>query len=230
VHDSIAERPRRTRFGAHGGKAAAALAVVVALGVAHRFGLLRTFADPVRIKETLVGLGATGEVAFVVAYTLLQPFGIPGTVFILAAPLVWPWPVAFALSMVGTMAASVVGFSFARYVGRDFFRDKVFTRLSRYEEALEKRAFATVALLRFIFWMPQWLHVVLGVSSVRFSTHFWGSLVGYVPPIFLVSYFGQALFDALRALPASAWFAAATVVSVVALVVWLRQRRLPAPR
>lgn len=205
-------------------KLAAVLVVVVALGVAHRFGLLSTFADPVLIKQTLVGLGITGELAFVGAYTLLQPFGIPGTVFILAAPLIWPWPVAFGLSMVGTMAASVVGFSFARFVGRDFFRDRVFARLARWEEALEKRAFATVFVLRLVFWMPQWLHVALGVSSVRFSTHFWASLAGYALPIFLVSYYGQALFDALRALPPGAWVAAGAVTVAVAVAVWMRTR------
>ena len=34
--------------------------------------------------------------------------------------LIWPWPVAYALSMTGTMAASVVGFSFARFIARDW--------------------------------------------------------------------------------------------------------------
>jgi uncharacterized membrane protein YdjX (TVP38/TMEM64 family) len=209
-------------------KVLAALVVLVALGVAHHYGVLSTFAEPARIKESLIGLGAAGQLAFVGAYTLLQPFGIPGTVFVMAAPLIWPWPVAFALSMAGTMAASVVGFSFARFVGRDFFRDRVFTRFSRYGRALEERGFSTVFLLRLIFWMPQWLHVALGVSSVRFSTHFWASLAGYALPIFLVSYFGQALFDWLRALPPSAWGGTAAVtVAAVALFFWVRRRRPP---
>ena len=109
---------------------------------------------------------------------------------------------------------------------RGFFRDKVFTRFGRYEEALAKRAFATVFLLRLIFWMPQWLHVFFGVSNVRFSTHFWGSLAGYALPIFLTSYFGQALFDVLRSLPASAWLAALVVtVAFAGGAIWLQKRR-----
>ena len=87
------------------------------------FGLaprdLHHFADPARAKQTLLGLGPWGYLAFVAAYAILQPFGVPGTVFIMVAPLVWPWPVAFLLSMAGTMAASLVGFSFARFVARD---------------------------------------------------------------------------------------------------------------
>ena len=52
----------------------------------------------------------------VLAYTLLQPFGVPGTIFIMVAPLIWPWQVAFALSLTGTMTASMVGFGFARFL------------------------------------------------------------------------------------------------------------------
>jgi uncharacterized membrane protein YdjX (TVP38/TMEM64 family) len=206
-------------------KLLAVLAVIVALGVAHRYGVLAAFAEPSRIKETLVGLGAVGQLVYVGAYTVLQPFGIPGTVFMIAAALVWPWPIAFALSMIGTMAASVVGFSFARYVGRDFFREKVFARFARYEQALDERAFATVFVLRLIFWMPQWLHAAFGVSSVSFATHFWASLAGYVLPVFLVSYFGQALFEGLRALPLSAWLVSGAATALLAVSVFLIRKR-----
>ena len=92
---------------------AAVSSVVALLALAHAQGLLQRFGDPQGLARTLVDLGPWGYAAFIGAYTLLQPFGVPGTVFIVAAPLIWPWPVAFGLSMVGTMCASVVGFSFA---------------------------------------------------------------------------------------------------------------------
>jgi uncharacterized membrane protein YdjX (TVP38/TMEM64 family) len=209
---------------AHVRKLLAALVVIVVLGVAHRLGVLATFAEPSRIKDALVGLGPLGGLVYVAAFTVLQPFGIPGTVFIVAAPLVWPWPVAFALSMVATMAASVVGFSFARYVGRDFFRERVFTRFARYEEAVETRAFATVFVLRFVFWTHQCLHVLFGVSSVRFSTHFWASLAAYTLPIFLLSYFGRALLEGLRTLSPSAWLVIGATAAAVILAIHLLRK------
>lgn len=197
-----------------------------ALALAYRFGVLQRFADPGRVKQTLIELGTWGHVAFVVAYTILQPFGVPGTVFILAAPLVWPWPVAFALSMVGTMAASMVGFSFARFVARDWVKKRIPGGLQKYEAALERRAFSTVFLMRLVFWMPQWLHVFFGVSRVSFSTHFWGSLAGYALPIFLVSYFGQKLFDALRNLPTDLWIGIGAATFAVGIGTWLAGRHV----
>ena len=68
-------------------------AVAAGLLTAHQLGLFETFAEPTEVRDALVALGGWGYLAFVVAYALLQPFGVPGTVFIMAAPLIWPWPV-----------------------------------------------------------------------------------------------------------------------------------------
>lgn len=206
-------------------KIAAVLVVLAALLLAQRFGVLGELSDPARVARALVDLGPWGYVAFLVAYTAFQPFGIPGTVFVVAAALIWPWPIAFALSMTGTMSASVVGFSFARLVARDWVRTIIPPRFRRYDDALERRGFATVFLLRIVFWMPPLLHAFFGVSKVPFWTHFWGSLLGYVVPIFLVSFFGQRVFDALRSAPPSAWIGLGLGIMVVATVAWAVRRR-----
>jgi uncharacterized membrane protein YdjX (TVP38/TMEM64 family) len=205
-------------------KVAALLAVFVLLGLAHHFGVLQRFGDPAGVARTLRGLRGWGYLAFVASYALLQPFGVPGTVFVVAAPLIWPWPVAFVLSMTGTMAASVVGFSFARFVARDWVESKIPARFRKYDEALATHAFRTVFLLRFVFWMPQLLHTFLGVSKVPFWTHFWASLAGYAVPLFLLSYFGQKLFDALKAAPGSVWLAIAAGAALVLLCAWATRR------
>ncbi len=80
-------------------------------------------------------------------------------------------------------------------------------------------------LLRFVFWMPPLLHAFFGVSRVRFSTHFWGSLAGYALPLFLVSFFGQKLFDMMKAMPVEAWIGIGASVVVVAFGVWGFRRR-----
>ena len=202
-----------------------AVAVVVAgLVLAQRLGLFELFGEPARIKQTLVDLGPWGYLVFVLAYAALQPFGLPGTVFILAAPLIWSWPVAFALSMAGTMAASVVGFSFARFVARDWVSRLVPARFRAYNDALEKKAFATVFTLRLIFWMPPMLHIFFGISRVPFWTHFWGSLIGYILPLLATAYFGEKLFDYMRTAPPSTWIAVGAV-TLALLASWLLLRR-----
>jgi uncharacterized membrane protein YdjX (TVP38/TMEM64 family) len=207
------------------GRIVAVVVVLAALVIAQRLGVLRAVEDPAGLARTLVELGPWGWVAFVVAYAVVQPFGVPGMVFVLAAPLIWPWPIAFALSMTGTMAASVIGFSFARFIARDWVATRIPARFQRYSEALERRAFVTVFLLRFVFWMPQVLHAFFGVSRVRFSTHFWGSLAGYFLPILLFSYFGKSLFDAARSAPPGVWVALVATLVIAAMTTWVVRRR-----
>ena len=204
---------------------AAVLAVIAILVLAQRLGVFQQLADPARAAQRLVELGPWGYAAFIASYAVLQPFGVPGTVFIMAAPLIWPWPVAFGLSMAGTMAASVVGFSFARFVARDWVSTRIPARFQKYDDALVRRAFTTVFLLRLVFWMPPLLHAFFGVSKVRFSTHFWGSLAGYAIPLFLVSFFGQKLFDMLKEAPAEVWIGLGVGVAVIALAVSVLRRR-----
>ena len=199
------------------------VAVVVGLLSAWQFGVFQRFASPSELKLTLVELGALGYLVFVLSYALLQPFGVPGTVFIMVAPLIWPWPVAFALSMTGTMAASVVGFSFARFVARDAVAKRIPAKLKKYEAALERRGFATVVLLRFIFWMPPMLHAFFGISRVRFGTHFWGSFVGYLLPIFMVSYFGEQLYEVITHLPPTVWVGLLAFTVLIGVALWRRR-------
>ncbi len=199
--------------------------VVLGLLTAYFTGVFDRVGSPAELKQTIIELGPLGYLAFVAAYAALQPFGVPGTVFIMVAPLIWSWPIAFALSMTGTMAASVVGFAFARFVARDFVAKRVPKRFQKYEEALEKRGFLTVAVLRFIFWMPPMLHAFFGISRVRFWTHFWGSFVGYLPTLFLVSYFGEEIYEMTASIPATTWVALAAATVAIGIGYWLVRRR-----
>ena len=212
-------------------KLALVVLVLLMLALAHQYGLFQQFADPAGVKQALVQLGPWGYLAFIVAYAALQPFGFPGTVFIWAAPLIWPWPVAFALSMTGTMAASVIGFLFARFVARDWVAPRIPERFRRYDDDLGRRAFTTVFLLRLVFWMPPPLHFFFGVSQVRFATHFWGSLAGYTLPLLLVSLFGERLVEVVFAAPSELWLALAAglaALALLALAVTRRRREDPA--
>lgn len=198
--------------------------VVAGLVAAYSFGVFERLKEPADVARVLRELGPWGYVVFVLAYAVLQPFGVPGTVFVVGASLVWPWPIAFALSMIGTMAASVVGFSFARFVARDWIARFIPPRFKKYDEALEKRGFATVLVLRLIFWMPPTLHAAFGISRVSFSTHFWASFAAYVPILLLVSYFGPQLLEVARRVPVHAWIGLGATL-VIGLAIWLLRRR-----
>ncbi len=206
-------------------KIAAVLVVAAIVITAQQLGVFKQFADPAGMRDALVELGPWGYAAFIGAYAALQPFGFPGTIFIWAAPLIWPWPVAFALNMVGTLAASVVGFVFARFVARDWVSKRIPRRYRKYDDRLARHAFTTVFLLRLVFWMAPPLHAFFGVSKVSFATHFWASLAGYLLPMLLVSLFGERIFERVLAAPRELWIGLGVAVPIVVLAIWLLRRR-----
>jgi uncharacterized membrane protein YdjX (TVP38/TMEM64 family) len=179
--------------------------VIVALAVAFEADLLAQFADPKSLSQALVAMGPGAISRHRGLYGASAVRCARHGLFTVAAPLIWPWQTAFLLSMAGTMSASVVGFSFARFVAREWVSARIPARLRRYDDALGRNGFQTVVLLRLILWMPQVLHSFFGVSKVGFWTHFWDSLIGYIPPLLVVSYLGGEMFDGAGRMTPAAW-------------------------
>jgi hypothetical protein len=219
----MARSPRAAKLGA-------VALVLLALAAAYALGVFDRLGDPRALARSLVAMGAWGYLAFIVAYTVLQPFGVPGTIFVVAAPLLWPWPAAFAVSMMGTMGASVVGFGFARFVARDWARARIPARLRRYDDALARHAFQTVFVLRLVLWMPPVLHAFFGVSRVGGPPPGWATRRRSAPPRGRGSDDGGGVVDASGRIQPRAWpimgglLVASLLVAVVVRALERRRR------
>lgn len=203
----------------------ALLLVIGGLAIGHHLGAFEHLKDPECFRQSLLDLGPWGYIAFLAAFAAFQPFGVPGMVFVIAASLIWPWPIAYALSMTGTMISTSFGFVFARFVGREWVTSMIPARFQKWNDALVRRAFLTIFVLRTFFLMQPLLHAFFGISKVRFWTHFSASVAAYAIPLLAISFFGQKVFDALRSAPPYAWVIAGTTAILALLVVWAIRRR-----
>jgi len=200
---------------------------LASLAIAWRTGLLALFADPESLRATLVGLGPLGYGAYLAAFTFLQPLGVPGIGFVLGATFVWSKPVAFALSVAGSMTSSTIGFAFARFVARDWVSARMPAWLRPWEARLAERGLVTTAVLRLIFLMNPFVNGLLGVSSVSIATYLAGSLVGYLPALAVVVWVGAEVFEQVRAHPAAAAIAVVALAIVAGLgrALWVARAR-----
>jgi uncharacterized membrane protein YdjX (TVP38/TMEM64 family) len=208
----------------------AALVVAIAVvAVCARLGVFHEFGSPFTIRQDLLELGPLGYAVFIAAFAFLQPFGLPGLAFCAAASLIWPWPIAFALSMTGAMSSTAFGFAFARFVARDYVAKILPPRFKNYDARLAENAFATVFILRIMFLFQPLLHAFFGLSKVRFSTYMIASGLAYALPVLGISYFGQRAVDYLRYAPLGHKIVLGIIVVKViilgfALLRWLRRR------
>jgi uncharacterized membrane protein YdjX (TVP38/TMEM64 family) len=154
--------------------------------------------DPSGVRTWLREAGPLGAFAFVAAFAGLQPWGLPGSLFVVPASLVWPPLLAFALSFVGANLASLVGFFFARWAGRDWARGRLGPFIETYDRRLVEHGFATVVVLRMLFVSAPPTSWLLGVSGIPLRTFVVASAVGFVPGIALITLLGNRGLAAVR--------------------------------
>lgn len=151
--------------------------------------------SPAEIRAQLLSSGAWGPALFLLAFALLQPFGLSAHVFIVGASLVWPPVVAMLLSWAGAILSSTVAFWFARWMGREWVQSKLPAKLHRWDARLATHGFRTVLVMRLLLFTFGPMQLMLGVSKVRFVPFLVASALGLFPLIALESFVGGGVVD-----------------------------------
>jgi len=203
-------------------------AVAGVLTALYTLGFFELLGDPQQARAAIEELGGWAPVLYVLAFALLEPFFVPGIAFIIPGSVVWPLAELFVLSWLGSIGAGIVGFSFARYLGRDYVKDRLPARLHRYDQRLAERGLRTVIIVRLTLFLAPPAHWLLGLSKVRFGAFVLGTALGFLPGIalltFLVATVGQSLGEYLANRPPGYWIGAA-VVGVVGFIAIRRLRK-----
>lgn len=185
-------------------------------------------------EQGTAGRAATGEPAEIAIF--MGVFAISGAVIVppaalaMAAGIIWPFPVALAISLVGGMAAAVLGFSLSRHVARDACSRRIPERLHKYMELVRDYGVATTVVLRLLFFLFPPVNWMLGISQLRLRDYMIGTFLGAFPGMVLYTYVGDDWFPWLLAEPRTRVPAVATaLLGVFATGLGIR-RRLTRPR
>lgn len=161
--------------------------------------------------------GLWGPVLFVLLFGL-EGLGLPGIVFMMTAIAVWPPWEAFVWCWLGAQLAGVVGFAFARGVGREWIAARLPARVRRFEGHVVERGVQTVILVRVLFFLAPYAHWALGLSPVRVRDFLLGSAIGFAPAMLVVCLTGAAAFGWLAAQPRELWMVLGAAFLVGALL------------
>ncbi len=198
----------------------------ILVGLAWYSGAFHAFRNPDQVRALIDSWGAWAYVLYVVSFVLLMPFGIPAFVWVLPAGALWPFWVAYPLSLLAVAGASSIGFLFARYIARDWVAARLPGRIRRIDDHFSARGLRSVILFRLVFQLGAPTHWLLGLSKVDYLTFVTGTVIGAMPVVALVAWLGH---DALQWVQMHALLAAAIVVGLVA-VVYLARRLMMARR
>jgi uncharacterized membrane protein YdjX (TVP38/TMEM64 family) len=204
-----------------------AASTVLLLALVWYSGALDGWLSIERLRALFSSLGPWGYVLFVASFALLQPVGVPALIWLVAAGIIWPFWVAFSLSLAAAALAGSIAFLIARHIARDWVAARMPTRLKQYDDRLEAHGLISVIVLRLVMRLNPATPWVLGLSRVRFDRFLLGSVIGSVPSIAMATYFGAQALEWAEENPVLFWSGVATLAVLaigVQRVVVLRAR------
>lgn len=172
--------------------------------------------DAESVETWIRDAGVWGPVLYVGLFALLEPFGVPGILFVVPGGLVWSWPTLFALTWTGATGAGITGFLFARTLGREWVQEKLSERANAYDEALAENGLRTVITIRLLFFIAPWAHWLLGLSRVRFRDYVLGTIIGLAPMMALFTWLGANAIDWIRERPLVGTLGLVALISAIA--------------
>lgn len=139
-------------------------------------------------------LGWWGIAIFILAFCLGMILQLPGIVFIGASiPLFGNFLGPF-VAYFGSLAAVIASFYFARLIGGNALSEVKSKKVRNMLNKVELSPVKTIAMLRLLLWVAPPLNYALAFSKVTTRKYIWGSAIGLVLPIAVLSFGYNYLF------------------------------------
>ncbi len=173
-----------------------ALAVVAAVYLIRSMGFSVSAIEPQQIRTQILAYGWLGPLVFLAVFG--QPFvPFPGSVFALAAGLVYgPW-VGLALALLGATIRAAGGYGIGKWLGQSFIEKLLHKHSQGIHALLKNKGFKSVLILRLVPNFPfDAQNYVLGSSGVSFLPYLIATTLGIIPWVFCFVLIGNSVMDA----------------------------------
>jgi uncharacterized membrane protein YdjX (TVP38/TMEM64 family) len=129
--------------------------------------------------------GPWGIAVYLLAFALVQPLGLSGNMFVIVAGLVWSKPLALLLALLGAFGSAMTNVAVARYVAFDWVQRRIPPKLRRYEKWVTERGLVGVILYRLATFTLHPAQLLIGVLQVPLPRLMLGTVIGFLPPVFI---------------------------------------------
>ena len=132
---------------------------------------------------------------FIGIYFLTVSFSLPGaTILTLAAGAIFGSVLGVLLVNIGATLGATAAFLSARFIFRDWVEGKFSEKLNFVNSGISGNAFSYLLFLRLVPVFPFFLvNLILGLTQVRLSIYFFGTMLGIMPGSFVYAFAGSNL-------------------------------------
>jgi uncharacterized membrane protein YdjX (TVP38/TMEM64 family) len=174
------------------------------------------------IDNEVRGKGWTGDLLYLAVGALATALSFPRQVVAFLGGYAFGFISGTALATLATLLGSMLGFFYARWLGRGFVQRRFPHRLRKLDAFLHRHPFSMTLVIRLLpVGHNASTNLLAGVSSVRALPFFAGSALGYLPQnlVFALAGSGVNLNPAVRLTLATILFVVSSLLGV-----WLYRR------
>jgi uncharacterized membrane protein YdjX (TVP38/TMEM64 family) len=195
---------------------AALLLVFIALAVWFSRSYLQF--DTHEIRDWILSFGWLSPVIYIVLYTVRPLIFFPASVLSIAGGLAFGALMGTVYTIIGATLGAVVSFMAARKLGKNIANKEWKGNAKKIQAQMEENGFLYVLLFRFIPVLNfDLISYLAGVSKVRLSAFFFGTLIGIIPGTFAYNFLGSSIISGSPAIIAAAVgvFALLTIIPIL---------------
>lgn len=154
-----------------------------------RFTPVKAFLTAEALGWFLDSAGIWAPIAYMAVYAVGVCLFLPGTLLTgLGAAIFGPYW-GFLYVWVGAMLGASGAFVIGRTLGREFAASLIGDQLKKYDDAIERKGFATVLYLRLVYFPFTPMNFGMGLTKVRFWDYFFGTGLGIIVGTFIFTFF-----------------------------------------
>ncbi len=180
-------------------RVAAKIALLIAVIAVLRFYVFEHYVDQHQIKALIEETGLFAPVAFLLIVMLTALVYLPSALMVGLGAIIFGMTLGPLLSLAGLLLGACLAYLIGRHVAREAAEDllkkkfKLFRRLNTWAGS---NAFPFVLSLRLTSFFDTATNYIVGTTRVGFWSNAAGTMVGFIPPIYLVSFSFEVIWKA----------------------------------
>jgi uncharacterized membrane protein YdjX (TVP38/TMEM64 family) len=175
----------------------ALLLVLVALVAAIWFSPLRAHLNAKEIRAFVAGMRGAwyAPIVFMITYAAAAVLGIPATLFVVTAGVVWGWKLGSAYAILGGTLGATASYFVGRFLGEGILER--FGKVGRMvTKQVDHAGFRSLLILRLIPIFPfAVINYGAGVARARLRDYVPATAIGLAPSALVFTYCADALFS-----------------------------------
>jgi phospholipase D1/2 len=155
---------------------------------------------------------------------------IPVLILITATALAFGPLLGFIYSLLGCLASAICTYGIGYLLGHDIIQSLAGARIGRLSRRLAQHGLIAILIVRVVPVAPfSVVNIVAGASHIRLRDYIFGTCLGMLPGLIMMTVFGDRLENVIRDPKAETFLVLIGLIVLIALVtMWLRRRFLNA--